>query len=96
MTHGTAGTDARAVAARLEFERVVDEVERVDPATSGRLRLEAVALGRDLGSGRTTPAAYAEQVAALSTQLHAALDRVSRETREVPVNTAPLAAWHGR
>ena len=65
-------TDARATAARLDFERTVSRVERTDPATSGRVRL--VSLGRELKSKRLTSEAYAAELESLTAALRDVLE----------------------
>jgi hypothetical protein len=80
-------TDARAVAARLELERALARVERLDPATSGAVRLEALSLHRALRERRLAPASYADQVAALTLRLHDALTLL---TTAVPASPAAL------
>ena len=60
-------TDARATAARLDFERT-------DPATSGRVRLVALSLGRELKSKRLTSEAYAAELESLTAALRDVLE----------------------
>ncbi|MEC9052664.1 MAG: hypothetical protein VX747_09395 [Actinomycetota bacterium] len=67
-------TDARATAARLEFERTVSRVERTDPATSGRVRLVALSLGRELKAKRVTSEAYAAELESLTAALRDVLE----------------------
>lgn len=67
-------TDARATAARLDFERTVTRVERVDPATSARARLRGLALTRELRARRRPPASYAAELESLTDELHRALE----------------------
>ena len=67
-------TDARATAARLDFERTVTRVERLDPATSGRVRLVAQSLGRELKARRLTTEAYAAELESLTAALRDVLE----------------------
>ena len=66
--------DARATAARLDFERTATRVERVDPATSARARLQAMSLGRELRARHRSPESYAVELESLSDQLRRVLD----------------------
>ena len=66
--------DARATAARLDFERTATRVERVDPATSARARLQAMSLGRELRARRRSPESYAVELESLTDQLLRVLD----------------------
>lgn len=67
-------SDARATAARLDFERTATRVERLDPATSARARLQAMSLGRELRARRRSPESYAVELESLSDQLRRVLD----------------------
>ncbi len=67
-------TDARATAARLDFERTVTRVERVDPATSGRARLRSLALARELHRRRRSPESYAAELESLTDELRRELE----------------------
>ncbi len=74
-------TDARATAARLDFERTVARVERTDPATSGRVRLVGLSLARQLRAKQLTTEAYAAELESLTAAL--------RDVLELTAPTAP-------
>lgn len=79
--------DARATAARLDFERTATRVERVDPATSARARLQAMSLGRELRARRRPPESYAVELESLTDQLRRVLDGSG-----APLAAAPAGA----
>lgn len=66
-------TDARATAARLDFERTVTRVEKVDPATSGPARLRGIALGRELRARQRSSESYAAELESLTDELRRVL-----------------------
>lgn len=67
-------SDARATAARLDFERTATRVERLDPATSARARLQAMSLGRELRARRRSSESYAAELESLTDELRRVLD----------------------
>ena len=79
--------DARATAARLGFERAATRVERVDPATSARVRLQAMALGRELRARRRSLESYAVELESLRDELLRVLDAPG-----APLAAAPAGA----
>lgn len=69
-------TDARATAARLDFERMVGRMEKVDPSTSAHARLRGLALGREVRAKQRTPESYAVELESLTDELRRRLDPV--------------------
>jgi hypothetical protein len=79
--------DTRATAARLGFERAATRVEKVQPATSARVRLQAMALGRELRARRRSLESYAVELESLRDELLRALD-----APHSPLAAAPAGA----